>query len=85
MVPVHSIEQNECPVSLITPEAENLVTEILAAENVKTAMGAVVYGMDSSKWPSRWFDAVRLAEGEERQIENAIEITPPPKQANQPS
>lgn len=60
----------ECPASFITPESAALVQEIAAAEHVKEATGAVLFGTDSGRWDARFFDAVRLIHIEDIRIQN---------------
>lgn len=53
------------------PGMDTLVTEVFSMYRVKDATGAIVFGMDTGKWPARWYDAVRLAEAEDAKVEEA--------------
>ncbi len=53
------------------PEMDALVTEIMNMQRVKEISGAVPYGLDCAEWPSRWYDAVRIAKIEEDRAEIA--------------
>ena len=48
-----------------------LVGEILDAKWLKESMGVAAFGQDASEWDSRLFHAVKLAEIEDRRIEEA--------------
>lgn len=50
---------------------DSMVTEILNMQRVKEATGAVPFGVDSGKWPGRWYDAVRVGKIEEDRVEIA--------------
>ena len=50
---------------------EILAYEILSMQRVKDATGSVPFGHDTTKWPVKWFDAVRMAEIENYRFEDA--------------
>ncbi len=68
---IRDTEMKECPVSFIEQWALELVQQIAAAQHVKDATGAVLYGPDSGKWDARYFDAVRLIQIEDIKVQNA--------------
>ena len=72
---IEDYEQDECPMSVILRhrEMDNLVSDVLNSSLIQSNFGSPVYGTDSSKWPARWFDAVRAATLESRAIERAID------------
>jgi hypothetical protein len=73
LVVIEDMAQTECPVSRITPQADQLVREITSANSVKIATGAVMFGMDSAEWNPIWYDAVLLAEIEKQKISDAAD------------
>ena len=62
----------ECPVSIMAR-----VPEMVVIANEVTEMGwvgekhASPYGPDSNKWPSKWYDLVRMADIENFKVESA--------------
>lgn len=54
---VDDVEINECPVSAITPESQQLIQLFAMAGHAHEASGATLFGPDLSKWPARMFDA----------------------------
>jgi len=54
-------------------EIDSLVTDVLNSSLIQSTFGSPVYGVDSAKWPARWFDAVRMASLENRSIDRAID------------
>ena len=72
-MPVLDCKQDECPVSIISrhPQMDAMVTEVFNMQRVKEFTGSVPFGLDCSEWPSRWYDAVRIAKIEEDRAESA--------------
>lgn len=73
MIEIESMAVKECPVCIITPEAQAMVTEVMNMEAVRERTGATLYGTDTAKWPTKWYDTVRLVQNEEWRVDNAIE------------
>lgn len=73
MVEIPELSQTECPISMITPEAQALVNEVMRAEAVYERTGATLFGPDTAKWHTRWYDTVKLVQSEEWRVDNAIE------------
>jgi len=73
MVEIADVATAECPVSIISryPEMQALVDDLRESEAVKEATGAFPFGLDSSKWPARWHDAVKIAQIESNRVEIA--------------
>lgn len=71
MVPIDKVQQPECPVSIIHRHAEmnTLLGEVTGAMSVQQTTGAMAFGMDSGKWPARWYDAVMLVNREDDRVE----------------
>jgi hypothetical protein len=70
-VEILDLEQKECPVSTVSrhPHMVAMMEEIELANRVKSATGAFPYGMDSTKWPSRWYDGVAMDALEKSRVE----------------
>lgn len=78
LAPVHDIERNECPVSILRrhswgPEIRNMVTEISRSIRIRDLTGAWPGGIDAGRWSVRWSDAVDLAEMEKRRTDRAFD------------
>jgi hypothetical protein len=73
-VPVESLA---CPVSVITPESQKFIRQFFEARRV-SKLGGALYGIDSSQWDVRWFEAANLLqyeiEREEAAAQKAINI-----------
>ena len=74
-IQIHDVKSDECPTSLLHRHSElyQLVKEIDMASSVKEETGAYPFGPDSSKWPVRWFDAIRFAQMERSRTKRAYE------------
>jgi hypothetical protein len=57
-------------VSLISDVAARTLNRFYESKLVAKS-GGVLYGADSSQWPSRWFDAVVILEHETNRAERA--------------
>ena len=62
---------NECPVSYITAESLALIQLDNRQRTAKEATGAMMYGPDLSRWPSRIVEACNVIEAERNNAENA--------------
>lgn len=50
-----------------------LVSEIYVANEVQKKAGAFPGGLDSRKWPARWFDAVLMYGRETSRVQDAYD------------
>lgn len=78
LVHIDGIESEECPVSLLKrspwgSSIRSLVTQISQAIRVKEMTGAWPGGPDSSRWSSRFYDAVEMAFIEQRRFDRAVD------------
>jgi hypothetical protein len=75
MVEIPDIASHECPVSLVSrfPQIDVQSHEAMTSFFIQEATGAFPFGMDSNKWPCRWYDYVHMAEIEKRRITMAVE------------
>lgn len=64
------VESLACPVSVIDPESTVILNRFFEARRA-LKLGGVLYGPDSSRWPSRWFDSVNLLQHEMEREEAA--------------
>ncbi len=71
-VVIPSVECDECPVSFITPQSEELVAIVTRAQLVGKAAGASLFGPDLSKWPARMYDAATLVAAEDAKVESEV-------------
>jgi hypothetical protein len=59
----------ECPVSMITVEAQEMLQLFLRA-NIMKEFGVTMHGGDLSKWPSKVVDAFILLYSEKKRVES---------------
>lgn len=51
-----------------------MVNKFYDQQLVQKATGGVLYGPDSSQWSCRWYDAVKVIQGEIDRADNAREL-----------
>jgi hypothetical protein len=68
---IEGVETAECPVSLISPRAAEIVQVFSRAKYAKDGAGAALYGPDLSKWPAWAVDAAVAIEQERIREHNA--------------
>lgn len=69
---IDGVRIDECPVSYITAESKELLSQTLHARNLYRACGASLYGPDLSAWPAAAVDAMSVVESEHIAAENEI-------------
>jgi hypothetical protein len=57
------VESMACPVSVITTDSIAAVRRFAESKRAQKA-GGVLYGVDASGWPARWWDTVILLQYE---------------------
>jgi hypothetical protein len=74
------ISTNECPVSLITEESINYV-EMFEKSRLLRGHGAMMYGLDLSKWPTWAIDVFNTLEVESARADKlVVQVASKPKQ-----
>lgn len=69
---IDDVRIQECPVSYITPETNETLSQVLHARNVYRACGASLFGSNLSEWPTWAVDAMSCIETEHVTVENRL-------------